>query len=326
MSVRILPVTGLGEVRAGDDLGEMIAGLADLRDGDVVVVSSKVVSKAEGRVVRPADGETVEAARRRLAIRDEVLVETPHVVVVRTANGHVCANAGIDASNVPGGGVLLLPDDPDRAAAELRTSLARRAGVDVAVIVADTFGRAWREGQTDVALGVAGMAALRDERGNTDREGHTLQVTLIAVADQLAGAADLVRDKAAGVPVVVIRGLDVVGHVDGGGAALVRPPATDLFPHGRGWLARRLATGQGQPVREGPPTDWERDLVEAAVGTPIGQGAERDGTLIWRYDNGLAAGRAEACLLDLGYDAVAASDGAGWVVRIAPSPRSSKGH
>lgn len=315
--VEVLGIRGIGEVAEGTDLAGLIAEAcaADgtpLQDGDVVVVASKVVAKAEGCAV-PA-GDDPEARRRSLTLAEEVLVETPWVAVVRTAHGYVCANAGIDASNVPGGGLLLLPEDPDASAAAIRTGLADVA--DVAVVVTDTFGRAWREGQTDVALGVAGLPALRDERGGLDREGRPLSVTLVALADQVAGAADLVRDKAAGIPVVVLRGLGhlVGGDVDGtagSGADLVRPPATDLFPHGRGWLARRLATGEGAPVRGGPPAAWEWSLVAAAV---EGQVAE-DGASIAVAD-GLAAGRAEACLLDLGYAAQAVLAGDRWVVEV----------
>ena len=316
MNITLLPVRGIGEVRPGDDLPGLISAAIGLRDGDVVVVSSKVVSKAMGLTTGPLPGEEVEDARRRIAmsaeVADDVVVDTPHVVVVRTRQGYVCANAGIDASNVPGGELLLLPDDVDAAAEALRDGLRRLAAVDVAVIVSDTFGRAWREGQTDVALGVAGMDALRDERGTVDREGQTLRVTLIAQADQIAGAADMVRDKSAGVPVVVVRGLDVVDtSATGGGKALVRPPETDLFPHGRGWLARRLATGEGAPVRAGLPQDWEWQRVAGAAG---GGSFVAD-----RIDvaDGLAAGRAEAALLDLGYDAVV-HPGEGWTVVVRP--------
>ena len=312
MHITLLPVEGIGEVRAGDDLPGLISAAVGLRDGDVVVVSSKVVSKSMGLTAAPHAGEPVEDARRRIAMADEVVVDTPHVVVVRTPHGFVCANAGIDASNVPGGELLLLPEDVDAAAEAIREGLRRLAGVDTAVIVSDTFGRAWREGQTDVALGVAGMHALRDERGTVDREGQALRVTLIAQADQIAGAADMVRDKAAGVPVVVVRGLDVVDpSARGGGQALVRGPEADLFPHGRGWLARRLATGEGAPVRAGLPERWEWQRVAEAAG---GGSFVAD-----RIDvaDGLAAGRAEAALLDLGYDA-AVHHGDGWTVVVRP--------
>lgn len=309
-SVTLVPVTGIGEVPAGADLAALIAASVDLADGDVVVVSSKIVAKAEGRVVA-ADGDP-DGRRRALTLAEEVLVETPQVVVVRTGLGHVCANAGIDASNVPGGELLLLPVDPDASARALRADLAPLG--DVAVVISDTFGRAWREGQTDVALGVAGIAALRDERGVLDRNGRPLTVTLVALADQIAGAADLVRDKASGIPVVVVRGLGaLVGDLYGGGAELVRDPGTDLFPHGRGWLARRLATGEGVAVRPGPPTEWEWELVVRAAGAPVVVESDGGGA---RCTEGLAAGRVEACLLDLGYPVVLAVDADGWTVRV----------
>ncbi|CAN5501521.1 hypothetical protein BH23ACT9_BH23ACT9_39740 [soil metagenome] len=318
--LQVIPLPGMGEVGPGADLAALIASTGALQDGDVVVVASKVVAKAEGRAVAPAQGESTADARRRMTLEEEVLVETPHVVVVRTHHGYVCANAGIDASNTGGtDALLLLPADPDASAEGLRSSLAAglrsslAAHADVGVVISDTFGRAWREGQNDVALGVAGLPALRDERGTVDRDGRELKVTLVALADQVAGAADLVRDKAAGIPVVLVRGL---GHLvgtggSGGGAMLVRPPSTDLFPHGRGWLARRLATGEGAAVRDGGPTAWEWDLVRraaaAAVAGPDGGSTPDDavrlvdGALVTA--EGRAAGRAESCLLDLGHRA-----------------------
>lgn len=308
-AVTAIPVHGIGEVGPGTDLAGLIAAVADLRDGDVVVVASKVVAKAEGMVAHPIPGEDHAVARRRLAMHDEVLVDSPQVVVVRTRHGFVCANAGIDASNVGSGGdLLLLPADPDASAAALRTALAPVAAV--AVVISDTFGRPWREGQTDVALGVSGMAALRDERGRADRDGRILNVTLVAVADQIAGAADLVRDKGAGIPVVVVRGLGhLLGEHDGGGRTLVRPPEADMFAHGRGWLARRLATGEGATVRSGRPAGWEWDLVARAAGAVVVE----DGL---RCPDGLAAGRAEACLLDLGFGVALSPGGQGWLVDV----------
>ncbi|HVM21068.1 MAG TPA: coenzyme F420-0:L-glutamate ligase, partial [Egibacteraceae bacterium] len=198
MTLTVIPVTGLPEVRHGDDLPALIAGAADLQDGDVVVVSQKVVSKVEGAVVSLQAGEGAAEARRRLAREQatEVVADSPWVLIVRTRHGLVCANAGIDASNVEPGLLTLLPDDPDRSARLIRDGLRAAAGVDVAVIVSDTFGRPWRNGQTDVAIGVAGLVPVRDERGAADRFGTTLDVTEAAVADELAGAADLVRTKA----------------------------------------------------------------------------------------------------------------------------------
>lgn len=298
-TVTIIPVRGLPEVEDGASLGPLIAESADLRDGDVLVVASKIVAKAEGMQRRPDPGESVAEARQRMTEQEEVLTQAPGVTVVRTRHGFVCANAGIDASNLPDGGLLLLPDDPDASAAAMRRDLAGVA--DVGVIIADTFGRAWREGQTDVALGVAGLPTLRDERGRTDRDGRPLEVTVVALADQIAGAADLVRDKSAGVPVVVVRGLDDLVGGSGAGAALIRPAETDLFGHGRGWLGRRLATGRGRAVRRGLPTAWECELLVRATG--VAQPEPDEDGLAMRFvaSDGLAAGRAECCLLDLGY-------------------------
>lgn len=232
MNITLLPVRGIGEVRPGDDLPGLISAAIGLRDGDVVVVSSKVVSKAMGLTASPLPGEQVEDARRRIAmsaeVTDDVVVDTPHVVVVRTRQGYVCANAGIDASNVPGGELLLLPDDVDAAAEALRDGLRRLAAVDVAVIVSDTFGRAWREGHVDFAIGAAGIAPLRDYRGIYDTVGKMMTVTQIADIDELAASAELVMGKTADIPSAIIR-----GHRFSGGEAgykpLIRPRTNDLF-------------------------------------------------------------------------------------------------
>jgi len=232
LTVNAIP--GIGEVRPGDDLGllvgDALAASGGLRDGDVVVVSSKIVSKAEGRVVAAAD--------REQAITDEtvrVVASRPHprgvTRIVENRNGFVMAAAGVDASNTPEGTVLLLPLDPDASARALRTALHARFGRTVAVVVTDTFGRPWRAGQTDVALGAAGLVTLDDLAGTTDSHGRTLAVTQTAVADEVAAAADLVKGKTSGRPVAVVRGLG--HHVtddDGPGAqALVRPSDLDMF-------------------------------------------------------------------------------------------------
>ena len=224
-TISLVPVTGLPEIAPGDDLAGMIAEAADLADGDVVVVTQKIVSKAEDRVVDidPAVGhkplveaESVRVLRRR---GDLVISETEH--------GFVCANAGIDLSNVPEGRAALLPVDPDRSA---RHALRNRLGVDVAVIVSDTFGRPWRAGVTDVAIGCAGLRPVVDLRGTTDALGRELQVTEVAVVDELAAAAELVMGKASGVPVAVIRGVDLSWFGDGSVVAdVVRSPEDDLF-------------------------------------------------------------------------------------------------
>ena len=239
----VLPVVGMPEIAAGVDLAAAITAAVDLRSGDVVVVAQKVVSKAEGALVDPPQVAPGVDPRRVVARAQavDVVAESRHALIVRTRHGFVCANAGVDASNVPGGRLTLLPEDSDASARALRDSVRRQAGVDVAVIVADTFGRAWRVGQVDVAIGVAGLKPLRDERGGIDREGQELAVTDAAVADALAAAADLVRTKAAGVPVVVIRGFAFEPSEDASVQDLVRGAATDLFPRGRGMLARALA-------------------------------------------------------------------------------------
>jgi coenzyme F420-0:L-glutamate ligase/coenzyme F420-1:gamma-L-glutamate ligase len=240
-------LAGLPEVRPGDDLAALLAAAApDLRDGDVLVVAHKVVSKAEGRLVALADvapGERALAlaaehgkdARHVQVVLDETaeLVRAAHgVLISRTRHGFVCANAGVDASNAPGEDVLvLLPRDPDASARALRARLRALTGAAPAVVVADSFGRAWRHGQVDVALGVAGLAPLEDWRGRVDGAGRELHATWIAVADEAAAAADLVRAKDSREPAVLLRGLE--RHVraqDGpGAAALVRARGEDLF-------------------------------------------------------------------------------------------------
>jgi coenzyme F420-0:L-glutamate ligase/coenzyme F420-1:gamma-L-glutamate ligase len=245
-ALNVLPVTGLPEIAAGAELGELIAANAELRDGDVVVVSQKVVSKAEGRI-RHLSSVLPSAEARRLAAvlgrepnlvelileeSREVLRAERGVLIVETRHGFVCANAGIDSSNLPEAGtVCLLPEDPDASARRIRGELAAASGATLATIVADSFGRAWRLGQAEVAIGCAGIIPLDDWRGRADAGGRKLEATLIAVADEAAGAADLVRDKASRVPAAIVRGLErFVGEQDGpGGAALRRPHDEDLF-------------------------------------------------------------------------------------------------
>ena len=256
----VLPVTGLPELVPGADLAGVIAAAVDLLDGDVVVVAQKIVSKVEGALVEPPPATADEDPRRSLARRlaAQVVADAPEALIVRTQTGLVCANAGIDASNVPGGLLSLLPSDPDASAQRLREQLRASAGADVAVIVADTFGRPWRMGQTDVAIGVAGMQPIRDERGGVDRHGNPLAVTLAAVADELAAAADLVRTKADGVPVVVVRGFDWEPSATGAATDLVRPAASDLFARGRGMLAATLTEAAW-------PAAWASGLPDDAL-------------------------------------------------------------
>ena len=236
----MIPVRGLPEVREGDDLAELIAAAADLEDGDVVVVAHKVVSKAEGRVVRLAEVEPSAQARDLAADEDprrlEVILREsarivrtrPPLVIAETRHGFVCASAGVDASNAPEAEtVVLLPEDPDASAARLRGRLRELTGADVAVIVSDSFGRAWRQGTTDVAIGCAGLRPLLDFHGERDAAGYELHATVIAVADELAGAAELVKGKLDGVPVAVVRGFDRRG--EGTAREVVMPPERDLF-------------------------------------------------------------------------------------------------
>jgi coenzyme F420-0:L-glutamate ligase/coenzyme F420-1:gamma-L-glutamate ligase len=226
--ISVLPVRGLPEVRPGDDLAALIASAADLVDGDVVVVTSKVVSKAEGRLVAVSG----DREQQRLRLVDEetvrVVARRGTTTIAETRHGLVLAAAGVDASNVPSDEIALLPIDPDASARRLREDLRRLTGRDVAVVISDTLGRPWRNGQTDCAIGVAGLAPVRDARGTTDSHGHVLEVTEIAVADEIASAAELVKGKTDAVPVALVRGLSY--DDDGQGAtALVRPAAMDWF-------------------------------------------------------------------------------------------------
>lgn len=268
-------------VGPGDDLAALLMRAADaagieLRDGDVVCVASKVVSKAEGAAVELTAAEDVHTARRVVALRESrrVVAETPWVLVVETRHGFVCANAGVDTSNVADG-ALLLPEDPDGSAARLRAAVRDRAGADIGVVVTDTFGRPWRNGQTDVALGAAGVVVLRDDRGTTDLEGRELEVTMIAVGDELAAAADLARRKADGAAFVLVRGLAVAGG--GAGRDLVRDAEQDVFRHGGPTAVEHAVCRPAEPL--GPevvgdpprlyvPTPAERAI--AACRDPLG--------------------------------------------------------
>ncbi|MGI8796875.1 MAG: coenzyme F420-0:L-glutamate ligase [Acidimicrobiia bacterium] len=232
--LEIFGIEGIGEIHPGEDLAGIISAAAqdmqhDLVDGDVVVVTQKIVSKAEGRLVAidPSD-----AAARRALVESEsvrVLRRRGDLVISETRHGFVCANAGVDLSNVDEGSAALLPVEPDRSAKRVRDGVRAHAGVEVAVVVSDTFGRAWRHGLTDVAIGVSGLAAVVDLRGQPDDRGRELQVTEVAVADEVASAAELVMGKAAGFPVAIVRGLDPTWLREGSARELVRPSADDLF-------------------------------------------------------------------------------------------------
>ena len=244
--LRVVPLSGIPELRDGDDLGALLheaacSALGGLLDADVVVVAQKAVSKVEGRVVA-LDAVEPSARARELAGPDgdprqvewilresrAVVRSRPPLVIAETRHGFVCASAGVDASNARGPGTLvLLPVDPDASAGRLRERLRALSGADVAVVVSDSFGRAWRQGTTDVALGAAGLAPIRELIGVVDPSGHELASTRIAVADELAGAAELVMGKTRGIPAAVIRGLDARG--EGSAAELVMPLERDLF-------------------------------------------------------------------------------------------------
>jgi coenzyme F420-0:L-glutamate ligase / coenzyme F420-1:gamma-L-glutamate ligase len=234
VTLQIIPIAGIGEIRPGDELAVLIADAAQqqgtpLADRDCIVVTQKVVSKAENRLV-PLDGDDLDARRE--------LVESESVRIVRrrgdltiseTKHGFVCANAGIDLSNVDDGYAALLPVDSDRSAKHIRDALHARAGVDAAIIVSDTFGRPWRMGLTDVAIGVCGIAAIVDLRDTPDAKGRILHVTEVAIADEIAAAAELVMGKASGVPAAIVRGLHDAWFRDGSVRELIRPASEDLF-------------------------------------------------------------------------------------------------
>jgi len=242
--VRLIPLRGIPELDEGDDLGAMLveatASAGGLEAGDVLVVAQKAVSKVEGRIVHLSNVEPSarahELAGDEDARRIEVILRESHrivrtrppLVIAETSHGFVCASAGVDASNAKGPDtVILLPLDPDASARRLRARIRELAGVDVGVVVSDSFGRAFRRGTTDVALGVSGLAPLRDLRGQRDSAGYELHATEIAVADELASAAELVMGKTEGVPAVVVRGVAVAG--EGSGADLLMPRERDLF-------------------------------------------------------------------------------------------------
>ena len=239
--IQLIPVTGLPEIRKGDDLAALVAERIGLEDGDVVVVAQKVVSKLEGRVVRIDELEASVKARElagderdprevEAVLREakRIVRERGPLVIAETKHGFICASAGVDHSNAPGPGMLvLLPVDPDASARRLRERLVDLGGAAVGVIVTDSFGRPFRQGTTDVAIGVAGVPALVDLRGTIDRVGYVLRSSRVAIADEIAAAADLARGKAEGVPVVVVRGLRLDG--DGTAQEIVIEPELDLF-------------------------------------------------------------------------------------------------
>lgn len=282
MRIEIIPVEGLPEIEAGTDLATLIADRSTVRNGDVVVVTSKVVSKLEGRIVEvdPADRE---AARRAWAEREarRVVARRGDLLIAETEHGFVCAASGVDGSNLPPDRLALLPIDPDGSAAKLRGALKAR-GADVGVLISDTFGRPWRAGQTNVAIGVAGLRPMRDLHGEKDTFGTVLESTVIAVADEVAAAAELVMGKTEGVPVAIVRGLNKDAFGDGSARELIRPAEEDLFRSGplETIASRRsVRTFADRPV--------EREALEHAVGAaatapaPHGSRTARPWKFVW---------------------------------------------
>lgn len=233
-TLSIVPIGGMPEVSAGDELADLIVAAAcaqrsPIANDDCLVVTQKIVSKAEGRIVA-LDPENTQARAELIAAESvRILRRRGEMVISETTHGFVCANAGVDVSNVPDGYAALLPIDPDRSARRIVDALGARHGVSVAVIVSDTFGRPWREGVVDVALGVCGLAGIVDLRGTIDGDGRVLEVTEVAIADEVAAAAELVMRKAARVPVAIVRGLDPAWRSRGTGRELIRHPRNDLF-------------------------------------------------------------------------------------------------
>ena len=279
MKLEVIPVMGLPEISEGDDLASLLLSHAEVHDGDVVVVAQKIVSKAEGRMIEigPADPE-VERARVVAAETARVVARRGDIVISETHHGFVCANAGVDASNVPPGTLALLPLDPDGSAERLRASLLD-GGIHAGVVISDTFGRPWRVGQTNVALGVAGVRAVRDHRGEKDSFGMELEATIIAIADEIAGAAELVMGKSDAIPVAIVRGIEGA-EGEGNARELIRPAQEDLF-FAAGVdvveMRRSVRTFAERPV----PDEVVARAIEAAGTAPAPHGSRR--ARPWRF-------------------------------------------
>jgi coenzyme F420-0:L-glutamate ligase/coenzyme F420-1:gamma-L-glutamate ligase len=321
--LEIRPVRGIADVTAGDDLAELITAAAPwLADGDVLVVTSKIVSKAEGNLVEvPADGPEREAARERVLAAEtaRVVARRGTTAIVQTHHGFVMAAAGVDASNVDKTHLVLLPADPDASARALRAALLAR-GLDVAVIISDTMGRAWRNGLTDVALGAAGIEAFRDHRGEIDPYGNELQLTQMAVIDELAAAGELVKGKCDQVPVAVVRGYPGTGPGTGesGAKPLLRDAASDMFALGTA-EARIAGLTEAARLSSTPAPTAGQESATADDSPPSGGAANADTANGDTANAGIARGVVDRAAIDRALATVAGAVSPGTAITVADS-------